>query len=77
MGENVPATGTSWLLTFFFSVTQCNLFISVSHVSLSGNSVKGKKGNKEHSMGPGKYSCHRARTEARLSVSGECQTAKK
>lgn len=41
--KNVPATGRSWLFTFFFSVMQCNLFISVAHVSLSGNSAKGKK----------------------------------
>lgn len=46
MRENVPATSTSWLLTFFFSVTQCNLFISVAHVSLTGNSVKGTKETK-------------------------------
>lgn len=46
MRENIPATGTSWLLTFLFLVTQCNLFISVSHVSLSGNSAKGKKETK-------------------------------
>lgn len=46
MRENVPATGTSWLLTFFFSVTQCNLFFSVAHVSLSGNRAKGKKETK-------------------------------
>lgn len=44
MKENVPATETSWLLAFLFSVRQCN--ISVAHVSLSGNSAKGKKETK-------------------------------
>lgn len=43
MRENVPAIGTSRLLTFFFSVTKCNLFISVACMS----------------MGQGGCSCHR------------------
>lgn len=40
MRENIPATGTSWLLTFFFSVTQCNLYISVACMRLTEISVK-------------------------------------
>lgn len=60
----------------YFSVTQCNLFFSGPR-ELDWEQYEGNKGDAEHSMGLGRCSCHGARTDARLSVSGECQAAEK
>jgi len=76
MRENVPTTGTSLSLTFFFSVTYCNLYISVAQVRLAKSSVKViKEMNSTARDEAGNPAM--GQTSARFSVSVKCPTSEK